>query len=64
MKGMGRVFRSLKAMGRMHGDTVVNAEHFDTRGDISAIYSARDIGSAPVIVKCQNNEVLSGNAQL
>ena len=64
MKGMGRVFRSLKTFRWVHGDAVVNAGHCDTRSDISAIYSARDLGFAPVIVKCQNNEVLSGNAQL
>ncbi len=47
----------------MHRGLVTNARYQDTSSDISLIYSERDLGFAAVIVKCQNSEVVSVNAQ-
>ena len=49
--------------GWMHRGLVANAKYQDTSSDISLIYSACDLGFAAVIVKCQNSDVLSANAQ-
>ena len=53
----------IEGHGWMHRGLVTNARYQDTSSDISLIYSERDLGFAAVIVKCQNSEVVSVNAQ-